>query len=401
MNILFLHPNFPGQFRHLAAAAARQENSVKFLCQTHYGRTIIGVERITLKHALGHETLQKRARNVREHSQILAEQYRNALTSIKNQGWKPDLVISHSGWGCGLHVKEIWEKCRHISYLEWWFNPNSSFYTYDPGNKYLGIDSSRKSKDWLRNQHVALELCAADVIVSPTKWQASQLPDSLRKDCNVIFDGIENSNFAPADNGKNIIRPVITYGTRGMDPMRGFPEFIRSLPKVLKEFQGYSVEIAGDNKAYYGIDIDPKGKGWMGWAQNQIRNNGIEDRVRWVGHLPLPKYRKWLKSSMCHIYLTHPFVASWSLVESYVSGVPMVVSDVEPVQEFCSNSDGISFVDHRDDASMTNTLIDALSVSDQLDRLALHNSRETEAFDICQALKAWERVAGMDVATIH
>ena len=98
-------------------------------------------------------------------------------------------MISHSGWGCGLHVKEIWPETKLISYLEWWFNPNSDLYTFDAGNKDLGINPVG-AKHWLRNGNITLELASADKIIAPTEWQKSQLPIALKNNCDVIFEGL-------------------------------------------------------------------------------------------------------------------------------------------------------------------------------------------------------------------
>ena len=175
MKILFLHPNFPGQFKYIARAASKHHDT-KFLCQTHYGRVIKGVERLTLKGKLSNEHLDELKIRGLQRNQELAKQYRKAFLSLKEQRWIPDLVISHSGWGCGSYVKEIWPKTRLVSYLEWWFAPNSSFFTYDESNKELGINRGSIYKQWSRNQTIALELSCSDKIVSPTLWQREQLP---------------------------------------------------------------------------------------------------------------------------------------------------------------------------------------------------------------------------------
>ena len=167
LKILFLHPNFPGQFKHLCKELAYQHN-VKFLCQTHYNRTVQGVERVCLKNNLGHKYLENLNLPQFERSNYLASQYRKSFIALERTNWIPDLVISHCGWGCGLYVKEIWPNVRLISYLEWWFNPQSSYFSYDCDNQYLKTIRTSIQKSWLRNQNIALELSMADEIVSPT-----------------------------------------------------------------------------------------------------------------------------------------------------------------------------------------------------------------------------------------
>ena len=108
MRILFLHLNFPGQFRHIAAALGAEGHDVAFLCQTHYGRELAGVRRLCMKGNLGHEALQQGGGNQLQRAQRAAKQYRRAMAKLDGEGWVPDVVVSHSGWGCGLHVKELW-----------------------------------------------------------------------------------------------------------------------------------------------------------------------------------------------------------------------------------------------------------------------------------------------------
>ena len=343
--LLILHPNFPGQFKHLARAAADLGHDVRFLCQTHYNRSIPGVLRLKLKGTASRETLLLQAKSTFEQTKQLADQYKLGVTSLRKGSWTPDVVISHSGWGCGLFVKEFWPQCRHVAYLEWWFNPTSEFYRYDPENLELGIHPKATSTHWLRNQPLALELCAADAVVAPTEWQRQQLPSVLQKRCQIVHDGIDMQTFRPAEPSQRHSNPLLTYGTRGMEPLRGFPQFIRALPELLQTRPNLCVEIAGEDS---GGGSPPKAfSSWGSWAKQFLESHGVADQVNWLGHLPLTQYVNWLQRSWCHVYLTHPFVASWSLRGSSRLRHQLLVSDVAPVREFCEGQSNVSFVDHR------------------------------------------------------
>ena len=125
MKILFLHPNFPAQFRHISRHFAEEGSDVMFLCQTHYGRSIPGVKRMTLKDKKKEKCFDNLYTHEFSRSKARSNLYRSAFLQLRDQQkWNPDIVISHSGWGCGLHVKEIGQN-NSITYLEWWFNPNS------------------------------------------------------------------------------------------------------------------------------------------------------------------------------------------------------------------------------------------------------------------------------------
>ena len=398
--LLCLHPNFPAQFHNIAESAAQNGNEVRFMCQTHYGRSIPGVQRLTLKGRCSHQHLNALGGNLLERSANLAEQYREGLLRLKSSGWNPDVIISHSGWGCGLHAKEVWPHCRHIAYLEWWFDSESDFLSYDPENKYLGINKNRASKLWLRNQALALELVNADEIVSPTQWQARQLPPLLRARCQIIHDGIDLKRFKPTKELNTSSEKVITYGTRGMEPMRGFPQFINSILSLLRENKSLRVEIAGEDEICYGSARPENHETWGKWAKERLSRTGLEHQVRWVGRLGADRYTNWLQASDCHIYLTHPFIASWSLLEALSCNCPMVVSDVVPVRELCEGTrSDVTFVDHRIQASIPMaikaTLQKGKSPMEPIKAQMLkHYSKK-----VC--LEQWEHVAGLKLTTNH
>jgi glycosyltransferase involved in cell wall biosynthesis len=333
VRILFLHPNFPAQFRDPARGLAAMGHEVTFLCQTHYGRTLAGVRRVCLKGKLGHQTLEQNTTNQQQRSQLLADQYRQGMVQLAEQGWVPEVVISHSGWGCGLHVKELWPECRHIAYLEWWFDPQSALLHHDPTNAELGLGPAAAPKFWKRNQSLALELACADALVAPSQWQRSQLPPLLRNRCQVIYDGVDLSRFKP-DPSQRSSYPLLTYGTRGMEAMRCFPEFVRELPAALEAWPELKVEIAGEDEINYAGKAPAQGS-WKRWAEEGLGPWLALGRVTWVGRLGADAYVAWLQRSWCHTYLTQPFVASWSLTEALACGCRLIASDVAPVREFC------------------------------------------------------------------
>ncbi len=393
MKILILHPNFPAQFKHLAKSFSDNGHDVLFLCQTHYGRSIPGVKKLTLKNAAGHKALNELKLSLFDRSQKLAWQYREGFQTLKSQGWKPDLVISHTGWGCGLHAKEVWPKTRLISYLEWWFDPESSFFHYNDNDKNLRLKNSI-AKCWLRNQQISLELASSDEIVSPTFWQKNQLPATFRKKCNIIFDGIDLDIYK---SRPDVIREkVITYGTRGMDPIRCFPQFIMAICEVLIKCEDYTVEIAGLDETFYGLP--PKKTTWGKWAKSYINDKKLQSRIRWVGKLPPGKYELWLNKSCCHVYLTHPFVASWSLVEAYCSGTPLVISDVETALEICQPNFGVDTTNHINPNNITQSIIRSLR-SNNYDSTTLSQLRQPSRFGIRSALEQWGVVAGVELTT--
>lgn len=398
--ILFLHPNFPAQFRHLASAAAACGHDARFLCQTHYGRTLPGVQRLTLKGSCSHEQLNALGGDLLERSAALANQYQLGLSNLEESGWQPDVVISHSGWGCGLHVREVWPHCRHIAYLEWWFDPQSDFLNYDPHNQDLNLSRQQGKKLWLRNQSLALELVTADAIVAPTQWQARQLPPLLKERCFVIHDGIDLDRFKPEPKKRQIDQVVVTYGTRGMEPMRAFPQFILGILPLLNKNTHIQVQIAGEDGIYYGGRPPQTHSTWGKWAKHQLSESGLSQRVEWLGHLGPDQYTAWLQRSDCHVHLTHPFVASWSLLEALACQCPMVVSDVEPVRELCEATKAVvTYVDHRN----TDSLIGAIGTTLQKRGNLVADPRQysLRIYSKAWSLEQWGHVAGLQLTTNH
>ena len=396
MKILFLHPNFPGQFKNIAAAAAKSGHDVYFLCQTHYGRELKSVKRLTLKGDLGNIHLDKMKISALKRNQLLAKQYRNGFLTLKKNNWIPDLVISHSGWGCGTYVKEIWPDTKLISYLEWWFNPKSTFFTYDISNKDLNINQDSITKQWERNQTIALELATSQAIVCPTKWQKQQLPKIYQNHCDVIFDGIDTKKFNKNLRDDKKQRKVLTYGTRGMDPIRAFPQFIKALPNLLDNDRNLVVEIAGIDDTFYGTHNKSEKTSWGKWAKKYLDEKNLGAKVKWVGHLGAGKYEKWLANSSCHVYLTHPFIASWSFVEALACGIPLIASNVEPVKEFCVNDSGIELVDHRCDNFLTEPVLRVLQQRCPI----IYDRKIVLNLSVEKSLDAWSRVAGIELHTV-
>ena len=350
--VLILHPNFPAQFKSLAIHLGKSNYDVRFLCQTHYDKKIPGINRVKIKGDGSHERMKEKCRTSFDEVIFRIEAYRNIFLEFKSENWNPDIIISHTAWGCGFYAKEIWPNSHFIAYVEWWFDTQSDFFTYDQDNKFLGISESIKSKVWRRNAYLALEIAAAETVISPTQWQKQQLPKKFRDNCLVIHEGINFNKFKP--NINNISKePLLTYGTRGFEAIRGFDKFIKSLPLILSKWPTLKVEIAGDDQIYYSGNNPRKDTTWGAWAKEYLSQNNLDKRVKFRERMIESSYIKWLQGSWCHIYLTHPFVTSWSLLEALGCGMPIVASDVEAVREFKTEGDSIKLVDHRDPHSIS------------------------------------------------
>ena len=388
MRILFLHPNFPGQFLRPALLMAQQGHEVHFLCHTHYDRRLPGVKRITLKGKLSHEALQQQRLHGHAHTMALAEQFRSGMEQLRASGWDPDLVVSHSGWGCGLHSAVIWPRARRLAYVEWWFAADAELYSYCPSHQWWpGPTDGFALRE--RNLALALELNEADALVSPTQWQRQQLPAALRQRCHVVPDGVDLNRFKPAPERLHP-KPLLTYGTRGMEPMRGFTEFVEELPPLLKAIPELEVEIAGEDQICYGGK--PPAEGSYGrWAQRLLEPWITNGRVRLLGRLEPGAYVSWLQRSWVHTYLTRPFVASWSLAEAMACGCCLLASDVTAVHEFTGRGDQAAawLVDQRQTGWLHPGLEELVSSPEARNTLKTRARRQSKKWTEKLAFSEW------------
>lgn len=354
-----MHTNFPGQFKYICEELA-EHNEIIFMCKTHYKRRIKKVSILTIKNKSNPDAPAINNKTLFESSQETADHYRQAMIKLKDREWNPNIILSHSGWGCGLHAREVWPTSVIIAYVEWWFNPESKLFFYDENNRFLNLNRRKIPTSWKRNQTMALELAVADQLVSPTHWQKSQLPKTFQKKCEVIYDGVDTKFFKPSVSETNNEKFVVTYGTRGMEPMRGFPQFVQAISVFAKKRKNIVVKIAGKDEINYGGGI-PTGnfKSWGRWAQLYFESHNVADKIVWKGRLEKEDYRKFLQESDCHVYLTHPFVASWSLLDALACGTSIVASQLECVSEITQYSPDqgqVQLIDHRKNAEIVQAI---------------------------------------------
>lgn len=347
-SVLFIHTNYPAQFRFLVKEYLARGWSVAFASHTCKHPPLKAMRHIPLQQ--GPKTLQASKLDKIEANSLQAFA---DLLKAKRQGLKPDLIYCHSGWGLGSFLKDLFPRARLIAYSEWWFDFHAEDFRFDPGHSEIRHDLQSRLRMLLRNQGFALELIQADAIVAPTEWQRSQLQAKLRQNCQVIFDGIDSRMFRPESPtiaaGSPLAMlppeaPLLTYATRGLEPYRGFPEFAEAALRLLQERGCWHVAIAGKDQPSY-FRSGPKG-GYGAMAMARFEEAGVADRVHLLGRLPLGTYTQLLQRSDLHCYFTRPYVLSWSLLEAALCGCRLFSSDVAPVREFLSGDRGSQLVDH-------------------------------------------------------
>ena len=389
--VLLLHHNFPAQFRFVALDLAQGGHEVVFLTERNLVGDLPGIRQINVAGS----KLQGKHQSGLDSQLDCAARFRAAMKDIRDGGWCPDLVISHSGWGCGMDVSWVFPEARRISYLEWWFANDAEEYTFDPGNPWWDYNPKKCLSLRHRNLSLALELGEAHHIVVPTRWQQSQLPPAIARRCEVIHEGVDTNFFVMNPDWRPKRRLRLTYATRGMEPMRGFPEFVQSLPTLLDRYPSLEVVIAGEDRVAYGSRLPEEGS-FGRWAQRLLKPWIDAGSVRFVGQLSIRAYARLLKSSHVHCYLTRPFVASWSLLEAMSSGCCLVCSDLDVVREM-AHPKATTWVDQRNQELLISGLDQALSF-DSEERTArgkLQRQKAVQTWSRELSLQSWRGLLGI------
>jgi len=336
MKVLFLHRYFPAQYRHLAAAlAADPANEVRFVAAEREAEPADPRVRLSLytpsraAHPTTHHYLQF-AENAVLHGQAAFRQMR----ALAAEGFLPDVICAHAGFGAGMFAGDAFPGVPVLAYAEWFYRARNSDADFLPDAQ-VGDDDACRLR--LRNAGILVELAAATRIVCPTRFQRDQFPPGIRERIEVLHDGVDTDYFAPgpaaAVPGLAIPEgaPLVTYATRGLDPYRGFPQFMRAAAILLRQHPGLHVAVAGEDKVFYGAAA-PAGETWRSHMQKELPELDL-GRVHFLDALSLADYRALLRRSTAHVYLTVPFVLSWSLIEAMAIGAAIVASDTEPVRE--------------------------------------------------------------------
>ncbi len=364
MRILFLHSNFPAQFRHLARVLARNPaNQVVFGSQAREGE-IPGVRRILFEPARTPRQEVHRYNRVQESAVLLGQAAYRAAVELRREGFEPDIVYGHSGWGSTLFMREVFPKARLLCYFEWYYRAQDSDVDFLAPSRVTDDDACRLRS---RNTPILMDLANCDWGINPTKFQQAQFPPLFRERLSVLHDGIDTGFFTPQPGTKLVLpgldlsqaSEIVTYATRGMEPYRGFPQFMRAAAMLMRQRPGLHVVIAGSDRVAYGPKL-PEGQTWRGRMQAELPDMD-QRRLHFVGLLPYTDYLTLLRASSAHVYLTVPFCLSWSLLESMAVGCSVVASDTAPVREVAEDGRNAllaNFFDHEGLARRVNEVLD-------------------------------------------
>jgi glycosyltransferase involved in cell wall biosynthesis len=348
MRILIIHQNFPGQFRHVAKAWSQRP-----------GWQVVGIGRDT---APGMPELERSGnlklirykphRKVHTHQHHYLRRMEDAvlhgqavariLLKLKNQGFTPDVILAHPGWGETLYAKDVFPGSRLVHFAEWFYNSTGADIGFDPEFP-TSFDDHTRIRTWNALHMLNLEHC--DAAISPTHWQKAQHPKAYLDKITVAHEGIDTENLGPNPNAQiqlpngQVLKagdPVITYVARNLEPYRGFHQFMRALPAIQKEHKTCHTVIVGGDEVSYGRSPDPDKDGAKTWKEKMLNEVGHQldpTRTHFLGKVPYETYKRVLQVSAAHVYLTYPFVLSWSMLEAMATGCLVIGSDTAPVQE--------------------------------------------------------------------
>jgi glycosyltransferase involved in cell wall biosynthesis len=368
MNVLFVHQNFPGQFRFSATAlAADRRNKVVSLCinapaYPTPGVTVgrYGIKRKPTKDVL--PLLQDFQSKV-----LRGEAAAAAAYELSTKGFTPDVVIVHPGWGEQLFLKDVWPDAPVLSFMEFFYRSKGLDTNFDPEFSNDSVQARMRTR--VKNINHLSALDATDWCYSPTNWQRSSLPPLHQARTSVIFDGIDTEYITPDSNavftlpdGRGVKHgdEVLTFVNRNLEPYRGFHVFMRALPAIQKARPNAITLMVGGDEVSYGAM--PKGGGsWRDVMMKEVGEKLDMSRIAFLGRIPYGEYRKLIQVSRVHAYLTYPFVLSWSMLESLAAECLVIGSSTPPVKEALRHGENGLLVDFFDIEGWVKTVSKALA----------------------------------------
>lgn len=261
-----------------------------------------------------------------------------AALKLQQSGFDPDLILAHPGWGESLFLKQVWPNSKMVIYCEFFYAAQGSDVGFDP--EFASNESGDACRIRMKNVNNLLHFDIADGGISPTEWQKSTFPEPFRSKIDVVHDGINTELLQPNPNAwlqldqLKLSRgdEIITFVNRNLEPYRGYHTFMRALPAILKARPNARVLIVGGDGVSYGAKA-PNGQTWKQTYLDEVKHELDLSRVHFLGQIPYQHFITLLQISAVHVYLTYPFVLSWSLLEAMSCGAAIVASDTKPLHE--------------------------------------------------------------------
>ena len=367
MNILFVHQNFPGQYRELFQwLVAQGGHEIVFLTQRKGVPAVRGARIVTY---VPHHTPAETAYAPTKYWEECVGNGLGAAFAARKlaaDGFLPDVILGHVGWGEVTFLKQVWPDVPIAGFFEYYFLAAGGSVGFDP--EFPASDHAPFLMH-ARNAVNFANIQTVDLGQSPTRFQRDTFPESFHPKIYVEHDGIRTDRLVPDPAaavplgrlGRAVTREdeIFTYMARNMEPTRGFHKFMRALPEILAARPKARAIIIGGNEVSYGKASDAKG-GYRAEMEREVGDRVDWSRVHFLGKVPYAAYQQIIQVSRCHIYLTVPFVLSWSSMEAMSMGATIVASDTAPVREVMTHGETAMLVDFHDHGALARQVIEVL-----------------------------------------
>jgi glycosyltransferase involved in cell wall biosynthesis len=399
MNVLFIHQNLPGQYLHLAQHLARDgAHRVQFLTQAN-NNELAGVEKVVY-------SVEARAPNNCHPFSVEFDRFvtvgtaaAEAASALAATGYRPDVIVGHAGWGELLYLREVFPSTPILGNFEFYYHADGKDVGFDP--EFESIFNSR-ARLHTRNATTLLSFESVTWGHVATRWQHGLHPEHMWPRLSILHEGADTNVVRPytaaqfeLPDGRTLTAKdqVVTYVARNLEPYRGFHTFMRALPKILRRHPKAQIVLVGGDGVSYGSPHAP-GSSFRQWLLDELGDTVDLKRVHFVGQIAYDRYLHLLQLSSAHVYLTYPFVLSWSFIEAMAAGCVIIGSKTPPVMEVLEdgvNGLAVDFFCTEEIAAAVETALTRPKIAARLRAAARKTA--VERYDLHQRqLPAWMRL---------
>lgn len=392
--VLFIHQNFPAQFKSIAPFLAFTKKYEvhtlawkKSLKEDDYLKSMDDMTHYQYEVKIGSSKNIHPLATEFETKMIRADSVALKCFELKDKGFTPDLIIDHPGWGETLFIKEVWPDVKILSFFEYYYKTAESDIDFDMEQSTVsGYEMSTKLI--ARNTPINFSYSSCDGIFAPTNFQKSTAPEWLRNKINVIHDGIDTDLIKPGlknasisieyrniDDHKLISTKlskkdkIITFVNRNLEPYRGYHSFVRSLPSIQKSHPDSFILLIGGDQVSYGAP-HPSGKSYKDIFLDEVKDSLVDpSKLIFLGKVDYKTFINIIDLSSVHVYLTYPFVLSWSMLEVMALEKVVVGSKTGPVEEVIRDNINGLLVDFFDTNDIANKVISVLDNPKKFDAI--------------------------------